>query len=445
MSDQAAPAAPAAAPQLGGKEYLRLIGIGAVVGIPAALVAVGFLGVVHYVETWLWTDLPRAMGLSAPPWWLILGLPVVGALLVWLARSALPGDGGHEPLGGLSFTPTPVAYAPSVALAALGSLAFGIVLGPEAPLIALGSVVGMAAAHWWKVTGPAAQVISTAGVFSAVSALFGGPIVAGALLLEGGIAMGANLIPVLLPGVVAAAIGYTMIVGIGSWGGIPTEPMTIPDLPAYPNTRIIDLVLAIVIGVVMALLVAVVRRIGHRVIDLRPRLGTGPSLLLGGFVIGLLTLAVDSAGAVYDDVLFSGQTTLPLLLGTSSETLILLIVAAKALAYAISLGAGFRGGPVFPAIFLGTGLALLVGTPFGMSTTAALAIGAACGMAAFTRLIFSSVIFVLLLEGTVGTAAVPAAVLAAATAWVIGRFIDTRAAAAAEAASAGAAPGPATA
>jgi len=189
----------------------------------------------------------------------------------------------------------------------------------------------------------------------------------------------------------------------------------------------------------------VVRRIGHRVVDLRPRLGTGPSLLLGGFVIGLLTLAVDSAGAVYDDVLFSGQTTLPLLLGTSSETLILLIVAAKALAYAISLGAGFRGGPVFPAIFLGTGLALLVGTPFGMSTTAALAIGAACGMAAFTRLIFSSVIFVLLLEGTVGTAAVPAAVLAAATAWVIGRFIDTRAAAAAEAASAGAAPGPATA
>jgi H+/Cl- antiporter ClcA len=372
-----------------------------------------------------------------------VGLPVVGALLVWLARTALPGDGGHEPLGGLSFTPTPVSYAPSVALAALGSLAFGIVLGPEAPLIALGSCVGMAVAHFWKVTGPASMVVSTAGIFSAVSALFGGPVVAGALLLEGGIAMGANLIPVLLPGVVAAALGYTMVVGIGSWGGIPTTGLTVPDLPAYPNTRIVDLLLAIVIGAVAALLVAVVRRVGQRVVDVRPRLGTGPSLLLGGLVIGLLTLAVDSAGGVYDDVLFSGQTTLPLLLSTTSEGLILLIVLAKALAYAISLGAGFRGGPVFPAMFLGTGVALLIGLPFGMSTTAALAIGAACGMAAFTRLIFSSVIFVLLLEGTAGTAAIPAAVLAAATAWVIGKFLDTKAAAAAEAATP--APGSATA
>jgi H+/Cl- antiporter ClcA len=430
MSDQTAPAAAAAQPQLGGREYLKLIGIGAVVGIPAALVAIAFLGVVHYVETWLWTDLPKALGLAAPPWWLIVGLPVVGALLVWLARTALPGDGGHEPLGGLSFTPTPVSYAPSVALAALGSLAFGIVLGPEAPLIALGSCVGLAVAHWWKLTGPAAQVVSTAGVFSAVSALFGGPVVAGALLLEGGIAMGANLIPVLLPGVVAAAIGYTMIVGIGSWGGIPTTPLTIPDLPAYPNTRIVDLVLAIVVGALVALLVAVVRRVGQRVVDVRPRIGTGPSLLLGGLAVGLLALAVDGAGGVYDDVLFSGQTTLPLLLTDTSETLLLFIVLAKALAYAISLGAGFRGGPVFPAMFLGTGVALVVGLPFGMSTTAALAIGAACGMAAFTRLIFSSVIFVLLLEGTAGTAAIPAAVLAAATAWVLGKFLDTKAAAA---------------
>ena len=393
--------------------------------------AIAFLGAVHVVEGWLWTDLPKALGLSAPPWWLIVGLPVVGGLLVWLARTALPGDGGHEPLGGLSFTPTPVSYAPSVALAALGTLAFGIVLGPEAPLIALGSAVGMAVAHWWKVTGPASMVVSTAGIFSAVSALFGGPIVAGALLLEGGIAMGANLIPVLLPGVVAAALGYTMIVGIGSWSGIPTTPLTVPDLPDYPNTRIVDLLLAIVVGVVVALLIAVVRRIGKRVVGLRSRLGTGPSLLLAGLVIGLLTLAVDSFGGVYDDVLFSGQTTLPLLLSTTSEGLLVLVVLAKGLAYAVSLGAGFRGGPVFPSMFLGTGVALVIGLPFGMSTTAALAIGAACGMTAFTRLIFSSLIFVLLLEGTAGTAAIPAAVLGAATAWVIGRFLDTKTAAAA--------------
>jgi len=439
MSDHAAPAAQ---PQLDGRAYLRLIGIGAAVGIPAALVAVTFLGVVHWVEAWLWTDLPKALGLAAPPWWLIVGLPVVGALLVWVARALLPGDGGHEPLHGISFEPTLVSYAPSVALAAVATLAFGIVLGPEAPLIALGSVVGMVAVKWWKVTGPAQQVVSTAGVFSAVSALFGGPVVAGVLLLEGGITLGAQLIPVLLPGVVAAAIGYLIIVGVGSWSGIPTESLTVPDLPAYPNARVVDLVLAVVIGLVVALLVAVVRRVAVRVVDLRPRLGLGPTLIAGAVVVGVLTLLVDSAGGVYDDVLFSGQTTLPLLLSTSSEGLLLLIVLAKGLAYAVSLGAGFRGGPVFPAIFLGTAVALLIGLPFHMPTTAALAIGAACGMAAFTRLIFSSVVFVLLFEGTAGTAAIPAAVLAAATAWVVGKVLDSRVADAAGAAAASGEPAP---
>jgi hypothetical protein len=65
-------------------------------------------------------------------------------------------------------------------------------------------------------------------------------------------------------------------------------------------------------------------------------------------------------------------------------------------------------------------------------------------MAAFTRLIFSSVVFVLLLEGTAGTAAIPAAVLAAATAWVIGKFLDTRADAASAPADSSGAPGSAT-
>ena len=165
------------------------------------------------------------------------------------------------------------------------------------------------------------MVVSTAGIFSAVSALFGGPVVAGALLLEGGIAMGANLIPVLLPGVVAAAIGYTMIVGIGSWGGIPTTPLTVPDLPDYPNTRVIDLLLGDRRSVSsVALLIAVVRRVGHRVVDLRAAVRHRTRRCCSAASWSACsTLAVDAAGGVYDDVLFSGQTTLPLLLSTTSE------------------------------------------------------------------------------------------------------------------------------
>jgi H+/Cl- antiporter ClcA len=116
------------------------------VGVPAALAAALFVVVVHELEHWLWHDLPEYLGASGTPWYLVLGLPLLGAGVVLATRTLLPGDGGHEPLDGISVEPTLPAHAPGVALAGIGTLAFGGVLGPEAPLIALGSAVAVAVA-----------------------------------------------------------------------------------------------------------------------------------------------------------------------------------------------------------------------------------------------------------------------------------------------------------
>ena len=59
-------------------EYLRLVGIAALIGIPAALAAALFLGLIHGLEDWLWHDLPASLGYAAPPWFFVLGLPVLG-------------------------------------------------------------------------------------------------------------------------------------------------------------------------------------------------------------------------------------------------------------------------------------------------------------------------------------------------------------------------------
>ena len=136
--DPAAIPSPAAA--------LRLVGLGALVGIPAALVAAAFVALVHQLEVWLWHDLPERLDATSPPWYLVLGIPLAGAIVVVAARTLLPGDGGHQPLEGIGGGATPVRYAPGIALAAIGSLAFGAVLGPEAPLIALGSATALAIA-----------------------------------------------------------------------------------------------------------------------------------------------------------------------------------------------------------------------------------------------------------------------------------------------------------
>lgn len=422
MSETPAP------PAIDGRAYLRLVGLGALVGIPAALVAVAFLALVHQLEVWLWTDLPDALGSSSPPWYLVVGLPVVGAAIVLLARRLLPGDGGHRPLGGLNASPTPVAYAPGVALAALGTLPFGAVLGPEAPLIALGSVVGLGLTGWARLGEQERAVLATAGSFSAIAALFGGPLVAGMLLVEAGISRGASLIAALLPGLVAAAIGYTIFIGFGDWGGIDKAHLTVPDLPDYGTTRVVDLLISVVVGVLAALIMTFVHGTG-RAIERRgtQRLGIAGLLLAGGLVTGLIAQLASVLGADSQDVLFSGQTSIVPLVAEGSFGIVMLLIVAKSLAYMICLACGFRGGPVFPAIFIGVGLAMLAVVAFDVSTTLAVAIGSAAGMAAALRLLFAPLILATLLTGSEGLDTAPAAVLAASAAWLVATALERRA------------------
>jgi H+/Cl- antiporter ClcA len=60
----------------------------------------------------------------------------------------------------------PAASGPGIALAALGTLSFGAVLGPEAPLIALGAVVGGVVTLFARLDQKGEAVLATAGSFS---------------------------------------------------------------------------------------------------------------------------------------------------------------------------------------------------------------------------------------------------------------------------------------
>ena len=408
--------------------YLRLVAVGALLGAPAALVAAGFLALVHDLEHWLWHDAPHELGFSSPPWYFVIGLPVAGACIVYLARRFLPGDGGHTPLLGIGGGPVPPSHAAGIALAALGSLSFGAVLGPEAPLIALGSVVGMVFAVIGRPDNDGKAVLSTAGSFSAISALFGGPIVGGMLLVEGGLEMGKKLLAVLVPGFVAAAIGYVLFVGLGDWGGLASQGLAVPTLPAYRGTHLYDLLTAVVVGAITAVIVSAVRRAAGSFAESAPRrFGLGMLLLGGGLAIGLIAQIADWLGADSQEVLFSGQSAIPAVAATTSSTILLLLLAAKAAGYLVSLFCGSRGGPIFPAIVLGIAVAEFPHTWFGTSPTVAVAIGAAAGMAAGTRLLITAALFAALLVGSAGLDAVPAAVLAASAAWLTMQALDKRA------------------
>ena len=126
------------------RSYHVLLGLAAVIGVPISAVAWGFLALVSKLQGWLFTSLPSGLGFHGEPIWWPLPLLGVSGLLVGLTIRYLPGTGGHSPADGLQPSMPTVAELPGVFLAAVATLALGAVLGPEAPLIALGA--GLAAA-----------------------------------------------------------------------------------------------------------------------------------------------------------------------------------------------------------------------------------------------------------------------------------------------------------
>ena len=214
--------------------------------------------------------------------------------------------------------------------------------------------------------------------------------------------------------------------GVGAaWS---TQGLAVPNLPAYQGTHISDLLLAIIIGVGAALLIAAVRRVAGNIAGDTPKRLSMPVLLLGGgLAVGLLAQSASWLGANSQDVLFPGQSSVPALVAQSSTKIVLVLLAAKALAYAVSLGCGYRGGPVFPAIFLGVAVATLAVVWFGVSPTLAVAVGTAAGMTATTRLLLTPIVFAALLVGRNGLDTVPAAVLAAVAAWLTIAILERRA------------------
>jgi len=123
---------------------------------------------------------PALWGAQEPPaWWVVLVLGV-GAVAVHGAMR-LPGHGGHHPLDGLAFDIGPRAIG-SALLASLATLVAGAVVGPEAPLLAIGTALAIAVTA--RRAPGQAQPLVMAAATAALGVVFGNPLVTGILLLE---------------------------------------------------------------------------------------------------------------------------------------------------------------------------------------------------------------------------------------------------------------------
>ncbi len=416
-----------AAQTMRSKPFIVLLVVVAIIGVVVSVAAWCFLELIHQLQQELFTHLPHALGYdNGPPLWWYLPVLGVAGLLVALAIKRLPGEGGHLPAKGLAAGETARAIdLPGVILAGLATIGFGLVLGPEAPLIALGSgvallTIGLARR---KMAPQALLIIGAAGSFAAISFIFASPIIAAVLLIEAAGIGGPRLPLILLPGLLAAGIGSLVSLGIGSFTGLSSSayalgPLSLPQF-GHPTIGQFGWTIVLAIGVAVIARLAVTggmatyQLVSKRLIAALPIVG----LIVAGLAIAFFKIT----GHNVDNVLFSGQDQLPALAANASTwsvSALVLVLVFKGIAYSISLGS-FRGGPTFPAIFLGAAAGVLASHLPGFALEPAMAVGMGAATAAVLKLPLSGIVIATVLTSQSGTGDEPLIIVGVVVAYLV--------------------------
>lgn len=343
----------------------------------------------------------------------VVSIPIVAGLLVGVIYKVfkLPPrfDGFIEELEAGEVEPN---TAPGAIGIAVISLVGGASLGPEAPLGTAGGAAGTWLAR--RRGGDDAEVRQA--TFMGISAAFGGlmstPIGGPLLAFELEHDQSHNYYyQHLVPGIIAGAVSFGVmwpVIGAPFEGllAIPRGEFESWMLLAAVGIGVFAAVAALVVGKIMVAMVGALRPL-----DSRP--------VLRGLVGGSLVAAI---GFTLPLTLFSGQTTLPVILAEFETYGLLLLVALavfKAVALGASLGGGFYGGPIFPLFFIGAVLGIAVhvvfpSLPLGLAVGSTMAaLGAAVAMLPLSMAVLSAILI-----GS-GLEAFAAIVLASAVAYAL--------------------------
>ena len=337
------------------------------IGVVCALLLWGLEWCAEQLSRWAWETAPAALGLDPESGWWIVGTLTLTGVIVGLVIQFAPGHAGFDSATHELDAPIlPPRALPGVALVTIAALAGGVSLGPESPILAINTavVVALAARAAPFLGAPLAGLTTIAGT---VGAMFGTP-VAAALLLTGVLAAasmrGALWDRMFLP-LAAAASGAATTSLLGG-------PSLAMQLPAYTDPQLLDIVAAAVIAVAAAAFGVAgawaFPRVHRALHALRWPLVTAT---LGGALLGVLGVL---GGPV---TLFKGlDQSVELLADPGARTAwsLLGIALIKMAALLIAASAGFRGGRIFPAVFIGVAIGLAA-VSIAPQTPVGLAIG----------------------------------------------------------------------
>ncbi|MFF7459536.1 chloride channel protein [Kitasatospora sp. NPDC008115] len=421
------------------KGYLGLLLISALVGAPVSLAAFWFVGLEHELQHWIWESLPEALGHDRAPWWWPLPALLLAGLLLAPIVTRLPGRGGHVPVDGLGGPPAPPKAVPGVVLAALACLPLGAVLGPEAPLMAMGGGLALLAVR------PARRaarpqlvpVLGAAGSTAAISTIFGSPLVAAVMMIEAAGLGGPRLLLLIMPCLLASGVGALVFTGFGHWTGLSIGALSLPSVPHSGVPDPGDFLWGLPVAVAVTVVCVAGQTLGRRVKVFTtggPEHAGEPwsarrtavrTVVCAVAVGACITAYALLTGRSPQEAALSGQATLGTLAADPAAwpvSALLALTLCKAAAWGIALGS-LRGGPIFPAVLIGAAVGLACGPLPGFGTAPGLAVGLAAASTTVTRLPVTSTVLATALLGAESTELMPLLLVTTVTAFVAGELV----------------------
>ncbi|MEB6378600.1 ion channel protein [Leclercia adecarboxylata] len=322
-----------------------------IIGVASSLILIVIMKVASVLQLVLWTSLPASLGLSASsPAWVILTLTLTG-IIVGLVIRYSPGHAGPDPATEpLIGAPVNAAALPGLIIALIVGLAGGVSLGPEHPVMAVNIALAVAvgARVFPRVNALDWTILASAGT---IGALFGTPVAAALIFSQ---TLSGNMdIPLwdrLFAPLLSAAAGALTT-------SLFFHPQFSLPIAHYSQMQLVDIIsgaivaaIAIALGMVAVWCLPRLHQLMHRL--------KHPVLILGvgGFILGIL-------GAIGGNItLFKGldemqQMAFSQLFSVSDYLLFALI---KLAALVVAAACGFRGGRIFPAVFVGVALGLML-------------------------------------------------------------------------------------
>lgn len=322
---------------------LRISLLGALTGLMAGVVVTLFRLSIELSQTLL---LPHGQlgNYEALPGWLVFLFPVSGALILALIYERLPVEqravGIVHVLDFLRFRKQRLPFANAMVQFFAGWLAIvsGNSVDREGPGVHLGAATAALLNLKLKLTEDESYLLAAAGGAAAIAAAFNTPLAGVMFVIE--VLRVRYTVTNIVPVIVASVVGT--IISRMVYGDSPA--FTLPALSTGSLAELpVILLMGVLIGVLAAAFISVTKYTAERTISWRPLFG----FTLAGMVTGLLgQWAPEILGLSYDALSRIFQNELGL------QTLALLLIA-KLVATAVSIGVRLPGGLIGPSLIMG--------------------------------------------------------------------------------------------